>query len=228
MLKAWVALHCLRKPTVFMYLLLFLHSLQPDTPSSAQESLKFGEQVVGRYNMLPFLSGECQCLAPDFGLCHFDLSSARRGAYGCVVDGDLLKACSGQELHVICKVVDVLQHGYAAEILEQEACAYASLLSLQGQVIPQVYGFYSVWGILRMLAMETVGDALPEDEPIGHTLRTKMKVALKSIHDTGFIHGDTARRNFCSTADGNVFLVNLDDCRRFEDQSELYEEMRRV
>jgi len=63
-----------------------------------------------------------------------------------------------------------------------------------------------VWGILQFLALELVGDAIPEDEKFDQTLRMKMKAALQRIHDAGFVHGDIARRNFCRTEGGDVFL----------------------
>ena len=76
-------------------------------------------------------------------------------------------------------------------------------------MIPTLYGFYHVWGILRLLALESIGNAIPEDEEISLGLRNKKKAALRRIHDAGFVHGDVARRNFCRTERGKVFLVDL-------------------
>jgi hypothetical protein len=72
-------------------------------------------------------------------------------------------------------------------------------------VIPKFYGFYEIWGILKLLALEPGGDAIPEGEIIDQGLRTKMRTALRCIHNAGFVHGDIARRNFCRTESGNVF-----------------------
>ena len=95
-------------------------------------------------------------------------------------------------------------------------------------LIPTLYGFYEVWGILRLLALEPVGNAIPEDEQINRTLRMKMKVALQCVHNAGYVHGDIARRNFCRRANGVVFLVDLERCQRAENQSELDDEMNEV
>ena len=48
---------------------------------------------------------------------------------------------------IVCKV-DVIRNKETANLLDDEACAYASLKVLQGKVIPTVYGYYEVWGIL--------------------------------------------------------------------------------
>ena len=95
-------------------------------------------------------------------------------------------------------------------------------------MIPTLYGFYNVWGIPRLLALEPVGKAISEDEEIDQTLRMKMKAALQGIHTAGFVHGDVVRRNFCRTEEGRIFLVDLEMCRRVENPSELVDEMNKV
>lgn len=63
------------------------------------------------YHMQP-ADGAYQCLAIDFCLCHFDHSSARRGAQGCVVNARFLRTLpmDGKgNLDAVCKVVDVLR-----------------------------------------------------------------------------------------------------------------------
>jgi tRNA A-37 threonylcarbamoyl transferase component Bud32 len=55
-----------------------------------------------------------------------------------------------------------------------------------------------------------------------------MKAALQRIHDAGFMHGDVAPRNFCRTESGDIFLVDLERCRRSENPSELDDEMNEV
>ncbi len=176
--------------------------------------------------MIP-VNGNYQCLPIDFRLCRFDLSSARRGEYpGCVVNARLLASSVGKpDLQVVCKVVDVSRYPEAANLLDDEARAYAALQNLQGDVIPTLYGYYEVWGILRFLALEPVGNSIPEDREIDPTLREKMMVALNSIHDAGYAHGDVARRNFCRRENGDVFLVDLERSHPFENQSEPDDEM---
>ncbi|KAK2460072.1 hypothetical protein APHAL10511_007906 [Amanita phalloides] len=87
---------------------------------------------------------------------------------------------------------------------------YVILQDLQGIVIPRVHGYYDVWGLLRLLALEDVGTAIPEREPISARTRTLMRSALARIHSAGYVHGDIARRNFCKKASGMVFLVDLE------------------
>jgi thiamine kinase-like enzyme len=72
-------------------------------------------------------------------------------------------------------------------------------------VIPTLHGFYQVWGFLQFLALEPVGNA-----------------------NAGFIHGDIARRNFCRTDSGDVFLVDLERCQPSGNPSELGDEMDQV
>lgn len=91
-----------------------------------------------------------------------------------------------------------------------------------GQVIPTLYGYYNVWRILRLLALEPVGKAIPEDEEVDQTLRMKMKAALEAIHNAGFVHGDSniARRR----TEGGKTLVDLGT----ENPSEPSDEMNKV
>ena len=88
-----------------------------------------------------------------------------------------------------------------------------------------LYGFYEIWGILKLLALEPVGHAISEEETIGPTLRTALKGTLQRIHSSGYIHGDIARRNFCRNTSGDIFLVDLERCRQGRDQTELDNEM---
>jgi hypothetical protein len=176
------------------------------------------------------VDGQYQCLALDYHLCRFDRSYARPGASGCVVMAKFLQPSSlGRDpgLEVICKVVDVVRYTDAGGLLEGEARAYAALQSLQGQVIPTFYGFYEVWGILKLLALQPVGDAISEGENITQELRAKMRATVQQIHNAGYVHGDIARRNFCRKG-SNVVLVDLERCRRARSQSELFDEMDQV
>jgi hypothetical protein len=86
---------------------------------------------------------------------------------------------------------------------------------------PTLYGYYEVWGILRLLAMQPVGDVILEDEEIDRTLRAKMKVVVQRIHDARYVHADITRRNFWRTESVNIFLVDLERCRAAKDQSVL-------
>jgi hypothetical protein len=221
MLKAWVGMvllaedDCSYVPTCYL-----ARNFGTSAPSLEQQKNTDG------YRMRP-INGEYQPL--PLHLCHFDLSSARRGATGCVLNGRFPQPYLGKDdLHVIYKVVDVLRYPDAADWIEDEARAYAALRHLQGQVIPTLYGFYEVWGIIHFLVLEPVGNAIREDEEIDQTLRIKMQAALRHVHDAGFVHGDIARRNFCRTEKGDVFLVDLELCKAAKNQSELSSEMEEV
>ena len=85
-------------------------------------------------------------------------------------------------LSVICKVLDVFRYPTTGDLLEDEAHVYAALQARRGQVIPTLYGFYEVWGILKLLVLEPVGDAIPEGENINQKNRMKMRAALRCIN----------------------------------------------
>jgi len=231
MLKAWVGMVLLAEDDWF-YASPTKSPAPPGrnfgTSTAAWKERKRAVDVAQGYHMQP-VDGEYRHLALDFRLCCFDLSSARYGTNGCVVKTRLLApSIWKRDLQVVCKVVDGLRNPNAANSLADEARAYAALQNLQGKVIPTLYGFYEVWGILRLLALEPVGNAIPEDEQIDPRLRKKMKAALYRIHDAGFVHGDVARRNFCRTESGDIFLVDLERCQRSENPSELDDEMNEI
>jgi hypothetical protein len=226
MLKAWVGMVLLADNDWF-YAPLSL----PSSPLVRN----FG--AIPRRRVRP-VNGQYRCLTLNYYLCRFDLSSARCGASGCAVTTQFLEPSILSDLAVVCKIVDALRYPATGDLpededegydsLEDEARAYAALKHLQGQVIPTFFGFYEVWGILKLLALEPVGDAILEGEKIDQDLRMKMKAALGRIHDAGYVHGDITRRNFTRTQNGNVFLVDLERCRRAQDQAALDDKMNRV
>jgi tRNA A-37 threonylcarbamoyl transferase component Bud32 len=127
----------------------------------------------------------------------------------------------------MCKIADVIHTPDARIALQDEAKMYAALRSLQGTVIPKLYGYYEVWGILHMLALEPVGKVISEDRVITTTLRGKMKAALARIHSAGYIHGDIARRNFCQRRN-SIFIVDLEWSRRSKGKWETRNEMQLI
>ena len=143
-----------------------------------------------------------------------------------MVNARLLASHVGKRnLQVVCKVVDILRY---PDAVDPRGPRLRGSEKSPGEVIPTLYGFYDIWGILRLLALESVGNAIPEDEEIDPTLRKKMKAALHRIHDAGFVHGDVARRNFCRTESGDIFLVDLERCRRSRNPTRLDAEMKQV
>lgn len=157
----------------------------------------------------------------DFCLCDFILSSARPTENGCIVRTELRRESLDKlPLSVICKIVDALRYPTPSLMLQAEANSYAALHSLQGVAIPRVYGFYSVWGILHVLALQPVGESI-QSHQLTPPLRQKMKAALGKIHKAGYVHGDISLCNFCEREDGKVFIVDLEKCRRSTNKSEM-------
>jgi hypothetical protein len=229
MLKAWVGMVLLAEDDWF-YASPTPCTSPPErffgTSTTAWKERKAAVGKAADYHVLP-VNGEYPCLNLDFRLCRFNVSSARHGSTGCVVAGQLIRAIGQFDLDVIFKIVDNMRYPDAAASLQAEARAYARLRHLQGAVIPKLYGFYEVWGILTLLALQPVGNSVTEDEEINVKLRGKMKQALKRIHEAGFIHGDIARRNFCKMG-GSVFLVDLETCVRSQNRDQLHDEMDQV
>ena len=157
------------------------------------------------------VNGSYQVFPLDPHLCHFDRSAVRHAPRR----GSTLKAkletgiLAGGNLNVFCKIVDLFQRRDSIDALNLEARNYATLQNLQGIAIPCVYGYYDVWGLLRLLALEDVGTAIPEDGEIDTHTRALMRSTLARIHLAGYVHGDIARRNFCKKG-GVVFLVDLE------------------
>jgi hypothetical protein len=102
-----------------------------------------------------------------------------------------------------CKVIDATCYPDAVELLNAEVRAYADLINLQGKVIPKLYGFYKVWRILQLIALQPVGEPIAETETIDQKLHKKMRKAL---------HCDVACHNFCKTEGGCIFMVDLENC----------------
>jgi hypothetical protein len=226
MLKAWVGMVLLAGDNQF-YAFPTLSCTPLDRhfrdSKAAREEREAAVANAEQYHMQP-VDGAYQFLPIDFRLCDFDISSARRGLSGCIVRAQLLPPSARGD--VICKVVDITCYPEVANSLEDEARAYAALQDLQGDVIPVLCGFYGVWGILRFLALEPVGNAISEDEPIDHALHMRMRTALQ--RDAGFIHGDIARRNFCRTESNHIFLVDLEGSHLSVNPVDLINEMKEV
>ena len=156
----------------------------------------------------PIVNGSYRIVPLDPYLCHFHRSSVRHTPQrGCTLKATL--GWTRSNLDVFCKIVDLFRRSDSIDALDVEVRNYATLQNLQGIVIPRVHGYYDVWGLLRLLALEDVGTAIPEDVEISTQTRTLMRSALARIHAAGYVHGDIARRNFCKRGD-MVFLVDLE------------------
>jgi hypothetical protein len=222
MLKAFVGMVLLAEKD------WFYAAPTPDSPPPARffgpskTALQAQQRAIlaaGDYEVAP-IRGSYPLLTLDFHLCDFELSTGR------VVRTKLLRS-NKAPLEVMCKVADAIHSPNARTALEDESRMYAALQSLQGAVIPTLYGYYEVWGILHMLALEPVGDAISENRVISKTLRNKMKSALGRIHAAGYIHGDIARRNFCEKGN-KIFIVDLERSRRSRGPLEKAAEMQLI
>lgn len=165
----------------------------------------------------------------DFRLCDFQLSTARGSGFGCVVHSYLLRECMDQPpLPVVCKVVDIIHHDFDDfNLFESELNAYAALHDLHGKTIPRLYGYYNIWGILDMLVLESVGDALTEHQKITPALKARMKSALGHIHTAGYLHGNITRQNFC-IRQSKVFMVDLYMSHPSNSEAEKRAEMQQI
>jgi len=161
------------------------------------------------------VNGSYPIVELDPSLCHFERSFVRHTPHrGFTVKATLMRGgILTSDLQVFCKIIDLAQRGDSLGMLDTEMQNYAILQHLQGQVIPRVHGYYNIWGLLRVLALEDVGTAIPAAGPIDVTTRRKMRSALARIHAEGYIHGDVERRNFCKMGT-TVFLVDLERLRQ--------------
>ena len=173
---------------------------------TGQKDQKKALCTAHNYNDSPE-DGTYHCRDLDFHLCHFQLSTTRHSGIGSLVHAEFLRESGNPPLMVICKVIDIIRHG--DEMLQPELQAYAALYRLQDHFIPRVYGFYNIWGILSVLALEPVGEAVSEHLKITPELRNLMKSTLGQIHSAGYIHGNVTRRNFC-IKHNKVFMVDLE------------------
>ncbi|KAF8229656.1 hypothetical protein L208DRAFT_1479798 [Tricholoma matsutake] len=108
--------------TNWKHALFLCHAETPDCKTlTAWKDRKAAVGITERYHMQP-INGAYQCLAIDFCLCHFDLSSACCGA----------------------NVVDALCYPDAASSLDDEACAYAALQDLQGKEVWGILQFLAL------------------------------------------------------------------------------------
>ena len=217
MLKAWVG----------VLLLAYDDCRHFGTSATGQKAQQKAFRGAEEFNIMTPTNGTYERCTLDFRLCEFDLSSAREMTSGCIVRGRLLQSITGS-FDVVFKVVDSCRYPDAPEVLQDEANVYATLYNLQGVVIPKVYGLYDVWGILHVLALQPVGIAFSDQDKISCTTLKKMKSALQSLHNAGFLHGYITRSNFCQSRNGEVFLVDLTHCRPHAGQAEMADEMAQV
>ena len=181
--------------------------------NKAEQERQEAITASNNYNMLP-IDGTYRCLPIDIRLCRWirpSIDHSEKG--GCVARAKFpLDSKDQMEITVICKLIDVFRNVDSIEWLDSEAQTYANLITLQGQVIPRVHGYYDLWGIVKFLMLQDVGVALSAGEVIPNDLCERMKIALGRIHTAGYIHGDIARRNFCVNGE-EVFLVDLEMAR---------------
>jgi hypothetical protein len=192
------------------------------TGPTALKQRRIAVKKAGNYTA-PIKDGAYECLDLDFRLCDFRCSTARHTVRGFTVETELLHSHPTRDFIVMCKAVDMFQNHAAVAALKRESHIYLSLRNLQGRFIPKVHGYFSIWGILRFLALQHVGEPIG-DGPISSSQRHKMKASLSHIHQAGYIHGDIERRNFCIKG-RKVFVIDLEFCMETQDQNLMDAEM---
>jgi hypothetical protein len=193
----------------------------------AQNAQKKAIKAAQNYSVAP-KNGTYPCLDLDLRLCDFQLSTARYSGIGSAVHASFLQeSIDKPPLPVMCKIVDVIRRDDLDDMLNSELRTYAALQDLQGKVIPRLYGYYNVWGILDILALEPVGHAVTEDQTITPALRELMKSALGCIHTAGYLHGNITRQNFC-IRQSKVFMVDLYMSHPSNSEAEKQAEMQQI
>ncbi|KIM84180.1 hypothetical protein PILCRDRAFT_6462 [Piloderma croceum F 1598] len=110
------------------------------------------------------------------------------------------------------KVVDITGPDFIRDVLTEEVAVYAALNRLQGSVIPRVYGYFELWGMLALKDVsEAVGDMYPKGTTIPPNVKACMIAALKQIYSPDFLHDDIA--HFC-VKNEVVYILDLEDAVR--------------
>jgi hypothetical protein len=120
-----------------------------------------------------------------------------RGCCGAVISGSI----SGHD-DIKFKTIDSFNEPDAMSICLNEIAAYKKLESLQGNLIPEFYGFFNLHGIL-ILALEDCGSPLAVSEI--SVFQTEIDDAIKTINGLGLQHCDLESR----TSNGQKVYPNI-------------------
>jgi len=93
-----------------------------------------------------------------------------------VVETNLLHAKLTWDFSIMCKAVNMFQNPAMVAALDAKSSVYLALWLLQGCCILKVYGYFNIWGILHLLALENIGQTI-SDGPISSSLHQKIIVS---------------------------------------------------
>jgi hypothetical protein len=146
--------------------------LEPIVPS---KSPIYSDKKDWKYNLTHITSSQIR-------LAEINEGDVSRGCYGVVISGDI----SGKP-SLKFKMVDSFNNSNAMEICEKEVAIYKKLESLQGEFIPQFYGFYNLHGFLIM-ALEDCGAPLPRSDY--ERFKAQIDLIIRKMESLNVQHND--------------------------------------
>ncbi|KAF3929350.1 hypothetical protein AA313_de0210400 [Arthrobotrys entomopaga] len=118
----------------------------------------------------------------------------------------------GQETKtVILKVYDLSTPGIS-RVCEQEIEIHSILAPLQGVSVPKIWAIGTLWGLLKVIAMEPCGTQVPQPPPAEYY--EQAPGLLKAVHSHGVVHGDIALRNFTVSEGNRFWLIDFNSSRQ--------------
>ncbi|KAI8819251.1 uncharacterized protein EV422DRAFT_122809 [Fimicolochytrium jonesii] len=143
-----------------------------------------------------------------------------RARMGAVVEGTFRGA------KVIFKIVDESKNHQFSTELDNEVDQYRALAHLQGRTIPRFLGYIRVWNMLKILGLEDCGVTLKKSD-LTPQLIDECFACLRSLHQSGIVHGDVHQGNFVYHPSSGVRLLDLGFARTgpATDMEEEFEEL---
>ncbi|KAI3658610.1 hypothetical protein MP638_006392 [Amoeboaphelidium occidentale] len=108
--------------------------------------------------------------------------------------------------NVVFKTIDLTKRENALAQFDHEVSVYKELESLQGTVIPTLYAYGNIGGLLQVIVLENVGRCITSDE--FQMRKDEVYEAIKKINDLGIMHGDLRLPNI---------MVDQENCIRIID-----------
>ncbi|KAK6544436.1 hypothetical protein TWF694_001131 [Orbilia ellipsospora] len=186
------------------------------------------EDIAGCLGQRKFQSGVAQPLDPGFQL-FVDAESAPSGGikrtedikvairFERFVSRNLASTSYGslefgrETKTVILKVYDLSTPGIA-RVCEREIEIHSILAPLQGVSVPKVWAIGTLWGLLKVIAMEPCGKQVPQPPPAEYY--EQAPVLLRAVHSHGIVHGDIALRNFTVSEGKRFWLIDFNSSRQ--------------
>ncbi|TPX56091.1 hypothetical protein PhCBS80983_g04818 [Powellomyces hirtus] len=130
------------------------------------------------------------------------------------------------DLPAAIKMIDPIKKPDTNTALAYETDVYARLSSLQGNVIPKVLGRGVIGGMFEFLATEPISPGVIREW--GDEERRLASLALKGLHDAGYVHGDIRTGNVLFDGTGpnrRAVLIDLETAREGSESERLEEEL---